>query len=86
MPNVSWLKIIKKPLAVTAIMLWAMVLGNQISTFMALIFGVAGYFAGLWVLRVIGEEEQLILGSLLPEKAARFLPVYRDGKPGDEQN
>jgi O-antigen/teichoic acid export membrane protein len=86
MPNVGWLKIIKKPLAVTAIMLWAMVLGNFISGFMALIFGVAGYLAGLWVLRVIGEEEQLILGSLLPEKAARFLPVYRDHKPDDEQN
>jgi len=83
MPNIGWLKIIKKPLAVTAIMLWAMVLGNQISTLLALVFGVVASILGIWLLRVIGEEEQLILGSLLPENIAKFLPVYRDGMPGD---
>ncbi len=84
LPDVGWLKIIKRPLAVTAIMLWAMVLGSLISDFMALVFGVAGFLIGLWLLRVIGKEEQLIIGELLPQNIARFLPVYRDRQQGGE--
>jgi O-antigen/teichoic acid export membrane protein len=77
MPDVGWLKIIKRPLALTAIMLWAMVLGNLISTFLALVFGVVAFLIGLWLLRVIGDEEQQIMSSLLPESIAKYLPVNR---------
>jgi O-antigen/teichoic acid export membrane protein len=77
LPDVSWLKIIKRPLAVTAIMLWAMVVGSLISVFMALLFGIGAFLFGLWLFRIIGDEEQRIIGSLLPEGLANLLPVNR---------
>ncbi|MGB3715501.1 MAG: oligosaccharide flippase family protein [Candidatus Promineifilaceae bacterium] len=77
LPDVGWLKIIKRPLAVTAIMLWAMVVGSMISVFMALVFGVGAFLIGLWLFRVIGDDEQRIIGSLLPDGLANLLPVNR---------
>ena len=48
-----------------------------ISTFLALVFGVVAFLIGLWLLRVIGDEEQQIMSSLLPESIAKYLPVNR---------
>jgi O-antigen/teichoic acid export membrane protein len=70
MPGVGWLKIIKRPLAVTAIMLWAMVLGSLVNVPLALVLGIAAYFFGLWILRVIGPDERRIFASILPKGLA----------------
>ena len=67
MPGIGWLKIIKRPLAITAAMLWAMWLGIQVNVIVGLILGVGVYILGLWVMRIFGEEERQILISLLPE-------------------
>jgi O-antigen/teichoic acid export membrane protein len=73
MPGVRWLAIIKRPLAVTALMLWAMVLGALVNTAVAVALGLLVYPLGLWALRVFGPEERRILRSLVPERlSARF--------------
>ena len=73
MPDVGWMSIIKRPLAITAGMLVAMVLGSQVNMALALALGLAVLPLGLWLLHVFGEEERQILGALLPkEVAARF--------------
>jgi O-antigen/teichoic acid export membrane protein len=68
MPNVRWLKLLLRPLAATSLMLGAMVLGSQIHLIVGLVAGILVYPAGLWLLRVFGEEEKAILRSLLPER------------------
>jgi O-antigen/teichoic acid export membrane protein len=73
MPGVGWVKIIKRPLAVIAMMLWAMVLGSQVNLFVALALGVIAYPLGLWLLRVFGEEERHILRSILPQSLVERL-------------
>ncbi len=68
MPKVGWAGIIKRPLAATAIMLWAIVLGSQVSPILALVLGLVAYPVGLWLLRVFGDEERQILAALLPKE------------------
>jgi O-antigen/teichoic acid export membrane protein len=68
MPDIGWLKLFKKPLAITAIMLWAIIVGNTIHVVAGLAFGLISYPMSLWLLRVFGEEERRILFSLLPER------------------
>jgi O-antigen/teichoic acid export membrane protein len=76
MPGIGWLKIIKRPLAITAAMLWAMWLGIQVNVIVGLILGVGVYILGLWVMRIFGEEERQILISLLPESlGSRLSPA-----------
>ncbi|MGW8318512.1 MAG: oligosaccharide flippase family protein [Candidatus Promineifilaceae bacterium] len=70
MPDVHWLKIIKRPLAATAVMLWAMVAGNLIGPLVSLILGVAAYLVAIWLLRIFGDEERRILLSILPQRVA----------------
>jgi len=77
MPKVGWAGIIKRPLAVTAIMLWAIVLGTLVSPILALILGLVAYPVGLWLLRVFGDEERQILGALLPEELANRLSLAK---------
>jgi O-antigen/teichoic acid export membrane protein len=74
MPDIGWLKIIKRPLAATAIMMWAIVLGNQIGLVLAALLGIVAYGLSLWLLRIFGEEEQRIVVSLLPESLVSRLP------------
>ncbi len=68
MPDVRWNKILVRPLAVTALMLWVMVLGSQFNLIAGVIAGIIAYPVGLLLLRVFGEEEKRILSSLLPER------------------
>jgi O-antigen/teichoic acid export membrane protein len=77
MPDVHWLKIIKRPLAATAVMLWAMVAGNLIGPLVSLTLGVAGYLAAIWLLRIFGDEERRILLSILPQRVAVRLAFLR---------
>jgi O-antigen/teichoic acid export membrane protein len=75
MPDVRWKKLLIRPLAVTALMLWVMVLGAQINLVVGLAAGIIAYPVGLLLLRVFGEEEKRILSSLLPERImARLAP------------
>jgi O-antigen/teichoic acid export membrane protein len=70
---VGWTGLLKRPLAITAAMLWAMVLGIQVNALLALALGLAVYPLGLWLLKVIGDDEKQILSDLLPrEVASRF--------------
>jgi O-antigen/teichoic acid export membrane protein len=74
--KVGWLDLLKRPLAITAAMLWAMVLGSQVNLVLALALGLAVYPLGLWLLHVIGDDERQILGALLPREIAnRFALV-----------
>ncbi|MCB0033421.1 MAG: polysaccharide biosynthesis C-terminal domain-containing protein, partial [Anaerolineales bacterium] len=73
MPHVEWVKLLWRPVAVTAVMIMAMLLLTQLNVWLALIVGLALYPSGLWLLHVFGEEEQRILRSLLPEKIATRL-------------
>ncbi len=77
MPNVGWAGIIKRPLAVTAIMIWAIVLGSLVSPILALVLGLIAYPVGLWLLRVFGDEERQILGALLPKELASRLSLAK---------
>jgi O-antigen/teichoic acid export membrane protein len=77
MPNVGWAGIIKRPLAVTAIMIWAIVLGSLVSPILALVLGLIAYPVGLWLLRVFGDEERQILGALLPKELAGRLSLAK---------
>jgi O-antigen/teichoic acid export membrane protein len=73
MANMGWFKIVARPLLVTAAMLVAMVLGNQINLVVGLIAGLVVYPVGLWLLRVFGKEEKQILNSVLPESVTNRL-------------
>jgi O-antigen/teichoic acid export membrane protein len=75
MPDIGWLKIVRRPLAAAAIMLWAIVLGDQIGLVVALILGIAAYGLALWLLRIFGDEEKRIVASLLPESVATRLKL-----------
>ena len=73
MPQVGWFNLLKRPVAITTVMVIVMVLGNQVSTILALALGLLVYPLGLWTLRVFGEQERQIIASLLPESlAGRF--------------
>jgi O-antigen/teichoic acid export membrane protein len=74
MPEIGWLKLIKRPLAATAIMLWAIVLGAQIHLIVGLLLGLLVYPIALWALRVLELEERQILGSLIPESLSHRWP------------
>lgn len=66
MPDIGWLRILKGPLAATAIMMWAIVIGDRIGLITALFLGIVAYGLALWLLRIFGEEEKRIAASLLP--------------------
>ena len=75
MPDIKWPSLLKKPLMLAIIMLAATAVGYQISFLAAIIFGLLVYPIGLWVLRVFGETERIILVSLLPEQILARLPL-----------
>jgi O-antigen/teichoic acid export membrane protein len=75
MPNIGWLKILKRPLIAAAIMIVAVALGDRIGLVVALLLGMAGYGLALWLLRVFGDEERRIVASLLPQQVAARLKL-----------
>jgi O-antigen/teichoic acid export membrane protein len=74
MPKIGWIRLIKRPLAATAIMLWAIVLGAQIHLIAGLLLGLLAYPIALWALKVLDIEERQILGSLIPESLSQRWP------------
>jgi O-antigen/teichoic acid export membrane protein len=73
MQDIGWVKIIKRPLVLTAVMIWAIVIGSQIHLIVGLILGVLAYFGSIWALKLFGQEERQILATVLPANvASRF--------------
>jgi O-antigen/teichoic acid export membrane protein len=73
LPGVGWLGLMWRPALVTAVTLAAMMAANQVNLALALVTGILIYPAGLWILRVFGDEERRILNSLLPASVAARL-------------
>jgi O-antigen/teichoic acid export membrane protein len=66
LPDVGWLGVMWRPALVTVVTVAAMLLALQIHLALAVAAGLLLYPAGLWLLRVFGDEERQILNSLLP--------------------
>ncbi|GAB4278607.1 MAG: hypothetical protein Kow0080_30330 [Candidatus Promineifilaceae bacterium] len=66
MAGVNWLRFAGRPFLITVIMGAGMYLGGQIHMLVGLLAGLLIYPAGLWLLRVVGDEERLILAEILP--------------------
>ena len=84
MPKIGWLNIIKRPLAATAIMLWAIVLGAQIHLIAGLLLGLISYPIALWALGVLEVEERQILGSVIPDNLSHRWPFTVLTEPDTE--
>ncbi len=80
LPDMHWLRLIKKPLAITAGMMVAIALGSQVNIFLAFLLGLVAYPLGLWLLRVFGDEEKQILNKLLPPQVTNWLTLSRPGR------
>jgi O-antigen/teichoic acid export membrane protein len=73
MPEVGWVRFAGRPLLLAAILVGAMWLGTQLHLLVGLVIGLVVYLSGLWLLRIIGEEELAVLRRILPGSvAARF--------------
>ena len=75
MPGLNWLQMAWRPVVVTAVMLAAMWLGNQVHLVVALLLGAVVYPAGLLLLRVFGPEERRVLADILPASVAARLRI-----------
>ena len=73
MPGIGWFNLLWRPVAVTAMMLVALMVGNSVNLWLGLGLGMLAYVAGLWLLGVIGEEERGILAQILPAQIASRL-------------
>ena len=71
--GIEWLRLAGRPALLTAIMLAAMWLGNQLHLFVALVLGIVVYLIGLFTLRVIEPDERSALLAVLPGPVARRL-------------
>jgi O-antigen/teichoic acid export membrane protein len=77
MADVHWFRLLWRPAAITGAMVLAMWLGAQVHLAVSVVVGLAIYPLGLWLLRVFGSEERLILASLLPAPLAERLKLVR---------
>lgn len=68
MQGIQWRAFLGRPFLITAVMLLLMLLGGQLHLLVGLTIGVITYPLGLWLLRVLGEEEKLILREILPAR------------------
>jgi hypothetical protein len=75
MEPIGWVKLLWKPFVITGVMLVAMLLGAQVNIWVGLLVGLLVYPAGLWLMRVFGEEERFILAAVLPNSIATRLRI-----------
>lgn len=73
MPAVGWRRILWRPIVVTAIMIALMALGAIVHPALGLLLGITFFPLGLWQGRVFGDDERMILQSLLPGRVAARL-------------
>ncbi len=71
MRGVNLFGLMWRPWLVTLVMVAAMWLGSQIHLAVGLIAGALIYPAGLFLLRVIGEEERRVLAAILPASISK---------------
>ncbi|MCB8945425.1 MAG: oligosaccharide flippase family protein [Ardenticatenaceae bacterium] len=75
MAGVQWGQLLVRPLSLTAIMVAAMFLGQQLHLIIGLLLGLILYPAGLILLHIITPEERALLQSLLPAPIATRLKL-----------
>lgn len=73
MPGVRWLSLLWRPAVATLAMGAAFLAGDLISPVVGLLVALPVYPLALWLLGAVGEEERLILQSLLPAPVAARL-------------
>jgi O-antigen/teichoic acid export membrane protein len=73
MGGLHWIHFAARPLLLTAVMVSLMWLTSQIHWLVSLVIGVLVYLVGLWMLRIIGEEELVVLRRILPGSLAARL-------------
>ena len=71
MPGVRWGSMLARPLLLTGVMFAAMWAGAQLHIIIGLFFGMLIYPAGLFVLRIITNDERVFLAKLLPAGISR---------------
>ncbi len=75
MAGLEWRRLVIRPFLAAAIMVGLMVLCYPINEWLAAVVGGAAYLIGLWVFRVIGDDEKQILRAILPNAIARRLKL-----------
>jgi O-antigen/teichoic acid export membrane protein len=73
MPGVGWGRLTARPLLVAALMVGGMWLVHGVNVWLTAVVGVATYFAGLWLFRIIGDDEKQVLRAVLPAALIRRL-------------
>lgn len=81
MPRINWVGFVTRPFLVTVVMVAAMLSGGRLHMVVGLLLGLLIYPAGLWLLRVFGEEERHVLRSILPAPLAARLKLTGDAQP-----
>ena len=71
--GVDWLALAARPVLLTGLMLAALWLGGRVHLVVGLALGTAVYLFGLFALRIIGPEERVALGEVLPHALTRRL-------------
>ncbi len=76
MAGMNWWQLLAKPLALTAVVVLVMALITQLTfPILGVIVGLGIYAVGLFVLRIIGEEERTVLRSILPSPIITRLKI-----------
>lgn len=76
MPGMSWLHLLAKPLALTAVVVLVMALITHFTfPILGVAVGLLVYMAGLGFLRIVGEEERTVLRAILPGLVAAKLRI-----------
>ncbi len=73
MPDVGWRNLLARPVVATVVMILFMALGARVHVGLGLLLGLLVYPAGLWLLRVFGQDERRILQMVLPAPLAARL-------------
>jgi O-antigen/teichoic acid export membrane protein len=68
--GIGWVQFAARPLLLAALMIAGLWLGSQIHLVVGLAMGLLVYLSGLWLLRIIGEEELTVLRRILPRVGA----------------
>jgi O-antigen/teichoic acid export membrane protein len=78
MPGMDWMRLLARPLLLTALMSGVVWLGSQFHWLVGVVLGLFVYLLGLWLLRIVDEEAIQVVGKLLPGRIAarlRWRPV-----------
>ncbi|MBP9501581.1 MAG: oligosaccharide flippase family protein [Candidatus Promineofilum sp.] len=71
--GMDWLRLVARPVLLTAVMMAVMWAGNRLHLLVALALGVIVYLAGLTVLHIIEPQERQAMAAILPAGLTRRL-------------